>query len=77
MKEPTEIDDSGILPLSTGSLEVDNTNISEPGASAIFISYPSRLAFTILAIFLKKAQDNNIYPLLHVYLMFIWSLVIV
>ena len=76
VKEPTEIDDSGILPLSTGSLEVDDTD-SEPGASAVFISYPSRLAFAILAIFLKKAQDNNVYPLLHVYLTFIWSLVIV
>ena len=70
-EKPTEInvDDSGTLPSSTGLPEVE--------ASAAFISKTSRLAFATLAIFLKRVQDENVYPLLHVYLTFIWSLVIV
>ncbi|KAK3173102.1 hypothetical protein OEA41_006431 [Lepraria neglecta] len=80
-EEPTEgsVDDSEILPSSTGSpkSEVDDTDSSELGASVAFISYASRLASAILAISLKHTKDENVHPLLHVYLTFIWSLVIV
>jgi hypothetical protein len=79
--KPTEsnFDDSGNLPSSTGppDSKVDDIDLSEFEAAATSISYPSRLASTILAIFLKRTQDKNIYPLLHVYLTFIWSLILV
>ncbi|KAK3169312.1 hypothetical protein OEA41_008695 [Lepraria neglecta] len=80
-EEPTEgsVDDSEILPSSTGSpkSEVDDTGSSEPGASVAFISYASRLASAILAISLERAQNENVHPSLNVYLTFIWSLIIV
>ena len=80
-EKPTEsnLDDSGNLPLSTGppDSKVDDIDLSEFEASTKFISKSSRLAFTILAMFLKRTQNQSVYPLFHVYLTFIWSLVTV
>jgi len=45
--------------------------------STVFISQPSRLAFVSLGICLKRPRDSNVYPLVHIYFSFIWSLEIV
>ena len=63
--------------MQTLDSEVDDIDLLGSKASATFISNPSRLASAILAVFLKRTKDQNVYPLLHVYLTFIWSLLAV
>lgn len=48
---------------------------SESEKPSAFIVRASRLAFIALGISLTRADDRNVYPLVHVYLVFIWSLV--
>lgn len=67
------------LPPSTGP---PNTDINNPVAfgsneSESFISQISRLASFVLGICLKYPRDSNVLPLVHVYLVFYWSLTIV
>lgn len=71
--------DSVNLPPSTGPpyLGFDNPMISGTNNSVVSISQPSKLASITLEICLKRPNDSNVYPLVHVYLAFLWSLIIV
>ncbi len=44
-------------------------------SSVAFISQASKLTFTMLAISLRRLGDNNVYPFVHVTLVFLFSLV--
>ena len=54
--------------------EADISMTSESDISPVFMLRPSRLAFITLGISLEHATDSNVYPLVHVYLVVIWSL---
>lgn len=43
---------------------------------SVFIAQSSRLASVILWLSLKRTRDENVYPLVHIHLVFIWSLLI-
>jgi len=58
-------------------LDSDTTLPQENEVSTVFISQPSRLASITLGLSLNRTTDKNVYPLVHVYLVFIWSLIIV
>ncbi|KAL6718643.1 hypothetical protein ACLMJK_002877 [Lecanora helva] len=45
--------------------------------SSSIISYSSNLASLSLCVCLERSHDGNVYPLVHIHLVFIWSLVIV
>ena len=59
----TGLDSNSVMPLD------DET-------SSIFITRASILASGILELWLHRETDSNIHPLVHVYLVFIWSLII-
>ncbi len=67
------------LPPSTGPPNPGSNNPLTSGTndSVISISQPSRLASVTLEICLRRPTDSNVYPLVHVYLGFLWSLIIV
>lgn len=67
------------LPPSTGLLqsELDSPVTLDPDEPSNFIVQPSRLASMTLGICLRRPQDSNVYPLVHIYLAFIWSLILV
>lgn len=67
------------LPSSTGppDADLDNTAMFETDGSEIPIAQPSKLASTTLEICLKRTHDINVFPLVHVYLAFLWGLVLV
>ena len=75
----TKPNDPANLPPSVGppNIDADNSAKVESNESAILISQPSRLASISLDICLKRPSDTNVYPLVHVYLGFLWSLIIV
>ncbi len=45
-------------------------------ASSVFITRPSRLTSITLALWLNRQPDKNTHPLIHIYLVFIWSLIV-
>ena len=55
---------------STSAMPLDDKT------SSIFITRASILASDILELWLHRETDSNIHPLVHVYLVFIWSLTI-
>lgn len=67
------------LPPSTGPphSELDKPMTFDTHDCTTLIAQPSRLASITLGICLKRPKDSNVYPLVHIYLGFIWSLVIV
>lgn len=71
--------DSVNLPPSNGPPYpgFDNTMTSGTNDSVVSISQPSKLASITLEICLKRSKDSNVYPLVHVYLAFFRSLIIV
>ncbi|MCJ1456853.1 hypothetical protein MMC28_007219 [Mycoblastus sanguinarius] len=66
----------GIMSPSTESSQPEAMT-SESEMLPLFISRPSRLASITLGISLKHADHKNVHPLVHVYLVFIWSLILV
>ena len=48
---------------------------NESNDSALLISWSSKLACQSLATCLRYPRDSNVYPLVHVYLVFFWSIV--
>ena len=65
-------------PLAEPSLpQADTSTKSESETSPDFLKRASKLASVALGISLTYANDRNIYPLVHVYLVFIWSLILV
>ncbi len=71
--------DSVNLPPSTGppNTGFDHNAPSGNTDSDISVSQPSKLASVTLNICLKRPEDSNVYPLVHLYLGFLWSLIIV
>ena len=67
--ELAKSNDPASLPPAAGPPESDE--------STFLIAQPSRLASISLAVCLNRPSDSNVYPLVHLYLGFIWSLVIV
>ncbi len=67
------------LPPSAGPVtpDVDISLRIGPDGTKILIFQPSRLASISLGICLQRPRDSNVYPLVHVYLVFFWSLIIV
>ncbi len=57
--------------------EVGNLMTFDMDGSNALIAQPSRLASITLATCLERPRDSNVYPLVHVYLVFIWSLDVV
>jgi len=57
--------------------DADNSTKLESDDSSVLTPQSSRLAFISLDICLKRPRDSNVYPLVHVYFGFIWSLIIV
>ncbi|KAL2043723.1 hypothetical protein N7G274_003242 [Stereocaulon virgatum] len=53
----------------------DCTQQSSSEASRFVISQASRIAFYTFSVALKRPKDRNVYPLVHVYLVFLWSIV--
>ena len=76
---PGKPNDPVNLPPSAGPpvSDTDNLASSDSDDSSLIISQPLRLAFITLGICLRRPRDTNVYPLVHVYLGFIWSLIIV
>ena len=68
-----------LSPSSAGPLQSDaeNAMLLEPNDSPLSIFQPSRLTCITLGICLQRPKDSNVYPLIHVYLGFLWSLIIV
>lgn len=56
---------------------VDNLRSPDSNPSSDFVSQSSRLTSITLGTALKRVKDKNVYPLVHVYLTFLWSLIIV
>ena len=50
---------------------------SSPGSSIEAVALASKIAFSTLSICLTRLEDPNIHPLVHVYLVFLWTLVTV
>ena len=71
--------DPASLPPSTGPPDgsVDVSLISELNEVTPFISQPSRLTSIVLSVCLKDPRNSNMYPLIHYYLVYLWSLVLV
>jgi len=71
--------DSVGLPLSSGPPNTGPHNSMTSGTndSVVSIAQPSRLTSITLDICLKRPKDNNVYPLVHVYLGFLGSLIVV
>ena len=57
--------------------QADTSTRSKSETSPVFIIRASKLASVTLGISLTHANDRNRYPLIHVYLVFIWSLILV
>lgn len=70
--EAFDVKDPAIRSSSVSALE--NLTPSDIQSSRDLISQASRLAFTCLSIALSRLRDKNIFPLVHVYLVFLWSL---
>ncbi len=68
-----EIDHSLLPPPPVESL-VESPTRNELQPSVAFISQGSQLTFTMLAISLRRLSDKNIYPFVHVALVFVFSL---
>ena len=75
----SDLDVPGNKPPSAGPSQpqADTSMTSESERSPVFIIRASRLAFITLGISLTCANDRNMYPLVHAYLVFIWSLILV
>ncbi len=54
-----------------------NLTASEIESSEVIISHASKITFTTLSISLQRIGDKNVFPLVHVSFVFLWSLVIV
>lgn len=67
-----DINNPAIRPSSDSALEA--LTPSEIQSSRNLISQASSLAFTCLSIALSRLRDKNIFPLVHVYLVFLWGL---
>ena len=70
--EAFDVNDSAIRSSSVSALET--LTPSDIQSSRNLISQASNLAFTCLSIALSRLRDKNIYPMVHVYLVFLWSL---
>lgn len=70
--EAFDVNDSAIRSSSVPALETLTT--FDMQTSRNLISQASNLAFTCLSIALSRLRDKNIYPLVHVYLVFLWNL---
>ena len=70
--EAFDVNEPAICPSPVSALE--SLTPSDIQSSRKLISQASKLAFTCLAIALSRLRDKNIYPLVHVYLVFLWSL---
>ena len=57
--------------------QADTSTRSESKTSPVFLKRASKLASVTMGISLTHANDRNMYPLVHVYLVFIWSLILV
>ena len=57
--------------------QADTSTRSESETFPVFLKRASKLASITLGISLTHADDENMYPLIHVYLVFIWSLILV
>lgn len=57
--------------------DADDSVLTDLDDSTLLISLSSRLASLSLCICLKRPRDSNVHPLVHVYLGFMWSLIIV
>ena len=55
----------------------DTSTRLESETSPVFIIRASKLASVTLGISLTHGNDSNMYPLVHVYLVFIWSLILI
>lgn len=68
--------DPGISPPTIGSpqMDVDSVNDSPSESHSLYISRASQLTFWVLAVALQRPKDRNLYPLVHVHLIFIWSI---
>jgi len=73
---PTQFEGPSVSGVNN-KLDSDTPMPMDSDISSIFIIRPSRLASITLGISLNRATDRNTYPLVHVYLVFIWSLIIV
>ena len=56
-------------------MDFDSSEQSSSEASRFVISQASRIAFFTLRVALKRPKDRNVYPLVHVYLVFLRSVV--
>ena len=70
--EAFDVNDPTIRSSSVSALET--LTPSDIQSSLSLISQASSLAFTCLSIALSRLRDKNIFPLVHVYLVFLWSL---
>ena len=54
---------------------LETPTLNTPEASLLVISQASKLAFFIFSVCLRRPKDRNVYPLVHVYLVFLRSIV--
>lgn len=77
--EDLDVDDATHHSPSASSNQSTFTNLtaSEIESSEIIISHASKITFITLSISLQRIGDKNVFPLIHVSFVFLWSLVIV
>lgn len=74
---PADFNDPMNLATMAGSPDINSDRPQQPSseASQFVISQASRIAFYTFSVALKRSKDRNVYPLVHVYLVFLWSIV--
>ncbi len=71
----TESDKLALPTAAPQKADLNNPELPPSGASLIVIAQASRFAFFILSVALRWPHHKNVYPLVHVYLAFLQSLV--
>ncbi len=62
-------------PARFGMSDLENLMSSSSGSSMEIVALASRIAFSTLSISLRRFEDPNVHPLVHVYLVFLRTLV--
>ena len=75
-EKPTTIEDSKAVATSTPSaaLRIENLTQDQIKSSLLTISRAASLTFGTFAVALRRTDDKNVYPMIHVYCVFLWSL---
>ena len=66
--------DAPVSFIPSGGVSLQNLTSSQLQSSLALVAHASDLAFAILLIALRRRGDRNVFPLVHVFFVFLWSL---